>query len=274
MINVVIFSKDRAAQLELLLRSFKQFFREWSSLNVSVVYKASTFDFEKGYDLCINNHPEFTYVNEDLQSFKDATLASVKHENPFTFFLVDDIVFKEPISMLDPEFEHFSQSADSICLSLRLHAGINYCYPIAQYVPPPMEITEGKNEWSWLGEQGDWGYPLSVDGHVFSTEMIRLFIDQLPYTNPNTFESYMAFNAQDLAPHFPKMICYKKNSRILNIPANRVQDTFANRVGNLITAEDLNKKFLQGNRIKLEPFVGYVNNSAHIELPYEFEENK
>ena len=65
MINIVIFSKDRACQLELFLRSMKNFFFEWSLCKVSILYTYSNDSFKKGYEKTRFYHPEFNYVLED-----------------------------------------------------------------------------------------------------------------------------------------------------------------------------------------------------------------
>jgi hypothetical protein len=276
MINIVIFSKDRACQLELLLRSLKHFFKEWQLCNISVIYKFTDADSSDGYDLCKKLHPEFEYVSQNFgkdlgQSFKDLTLSVIDDANPLTFFMVDDLLFKDDVSITDPEFAQFANAEDVLCLSLRMSSLIDYCYPINKTVSPPPEILQGESYWDWTSASGDWGYPMSVDGHVFNTEVIKPLVKFLNYSNPNLFESGLAQCAYMTSHVMPQMICYRDNSKIMNIPANRVQDTFANRSGNLVSAEELNKLFLSGLRIKLEPFIGYKNNAPHIELPYEFE---
>ncbi len=280
MINIVIFSRDRAAQLELLLRSFKRFFLDWNQANVTVIYKVTGGGTKEnplyqGYKLCEQLHPEFNYLPEDMcESFKQATLNAVNVENPLTMFLVDDIVFKSPMSLSDEEFAvTFAGDPNVLCLSLRLYEGINYCYPIGKSVSVPSSVLSGENTWNWVGQEGDWGYPLSLDGHVFTTETIRPFLENLEYKNPNTLEASMSINTE-LVQNAPLMACYRANSKLLNVPANRVQDTFNNRVGNLVTVEELNEKFLSKQRISLEPFIECKNNAPHVELSYAFEEVK
>lgn len=274
MINTIIFSKDRACQLELLLRSLKRNFVEWEHANVSIVYKVSgegTLDnpLYQGYMKCKELHPEFLYLPEEMcESFKDATLSGINPENPLTMFLVDDDVFKDRFSLLDPEFQKFAVDQDILTLSLRLYPGVDYCYPIARNVRVPVINEDGT--WKWNGEDGDWGYPMSVDGNVFSTPLIRYIVENLPFKNPNTFESAMAVNTQVVAS-MPNMICYKDNSKLLNVPANIVQNTFANRVGNLFSTEELNVRFLNGEKISLEPFMGMKNKAPHTEIEYTFE---
>ncbi|MBD2771528.1 glycosyltransferase family 4 protein [Iningainema tapete] len=270
-INVVIFSKDRACQLELLLRSFKKYFTEWEQAEKTVIYKAEHHTLEQGYQLCQKLHPEFSYVSESSTPFKQATSNAINENNALTMFLVDDIVFKEQFSLQDPEFKQFSNDLKILCLSLRLYPKVNYCYVINRHVSVPQFREDGV--WRWVDSEGDWGYPMSLDGNIFSTPIIQCLTENLQFYNPNSFEILMARNAKYLE-NTPFMLCYQENSKLLNIPANKVQDTCPARFGNLITPEELNQRFLNGERILLEPFIYQQNNAVHVELPYNFEKIK
>ena len=96
MINVVIFSKDRPAQLELLLRSMKRFFVEWNKVHTSILYRHTTEDYRVGYEKTKRLHPEFNYVVELPGKFKEQTVSLVNPDNQATMFLVDDILFYRP----------------------------------------------------------------------------------------------------------------------------------------------------------------------------------
>ncbi len=267
-INVVIFSKDRACQLELLLRSFKKYFTEWEQAEKTVVYKTDNHALAQGYQLCQKLHPEFHYVSESTTPFKQGTLNAINEDNALTMFLVDDIVFKDKFSLLDPEFQQFSNDLEILCLSLRLHSGVNYCYATNRHVSAPQFREDGA--WQWIGAEGDWGYPMSLDGNIFSTPIIKFITENIQFYNPNTFESLMAMNSK-FFDNTPFMFCYQENSKLLNIPANLVQDMFPARFGNLVTPEELNQRFLNGEIILLEPFMGQKYNAVHVELPYAFE---
>jgi len=267
-INVVIFSKDRACQLELLLRSFKKCFSEWDQAEITVVYKTDNHAFAQGYQLCQKLHPEFNYVSESSTSFKQATLNAINEDNSLTMFLVDDIVFKEKFSLQDPEFQQIGNDNEILCISLRLYPGVNYFYAINRPVSVPQFREDGA--WRWIGAEGDWGYPMSLDGNIFPTKIIKLITEYLDFKNPNSFEYLMNKDSIFLGK-LPFMLCYKENSKLLNIPANKVQNIFSNRVGDLVKPGDLNERFLNGEIILLEPFIGEKHNAVHVELPYFFD---
>src|SRR5438093_12235405 len=112
--------------------------------------------------------------------------------------------------------------------------------------------------------EGDWGYPMSLDGHVFRTAEIRPLLERLDYVNPNALEAALA--AAPL-PH-PKVTCFDV-ARIVNVPDNRVQDTARNRHAGGSPAL-LAGGFLAGRRLDLEPFDGLRAPSVHHEMPLRF----
>ncbi len=266
--NVIIFSKDRAAQLDLLLRGMPEFDE------VYVIWTASDNKFAAGYDII-----DFRGAISVRQShaFKDDVVWYVDSPNEYTMFLTDDDIFLRDFDAdirLNPEIA---------CLSLRLNPGMNYCYTLnrpqkapkfgtyrnyvfdvnsamAQLLPfPPIHHIE--YAYDWRNADADYGYPMSLDGHIFRTADILPLLEKLDYHNPNTLEGQLACHPINR----PMMMCFDK-SVIVNNPINSVQSTVPNRHGT-ITAEWLNEQFLAGKRIKLEPFIGYEPNACHVELP-------
>jgi hypothetical protein len=268
--NIVIFSKDRPAQLDLFLRSMKRFYPEWGlSREIHVLYTYSAEYYGSGYVKVITMHPDISYVYENPNGFKTDLLNLITRENPLTVFFVDDNVFKDNFILKSEEMKIFLRREDIICLSLRLYPKINYCYTMNIPVQLPSFVEE-KNMWRWGdATPGDWSYPMSLDGHIFKTDDIFSLLIQLDYTNPNTLEGQLACHPVNL----PYMICYE-NSKIINIPANKVQSENTNRHGN-ISSFDLNEKFLSGYRLSLNKLLDkevFKNNtSCHQEMELEWD---
>lgn len=263
MINIIIFSKDRACQLELLLRSMKIFFFEHKICKVSILYKYSDERFKAGYNSVKYLHPEYYYVQEIGGGFKAQVGSLMDEQYPLTMFLVDDIVFKDYFFIRSEEMKLFISQEDIACLSLRMCPRINYCYTEKRPTPPPVVSEEGK--WRWPGLLGDWGYPNSVDGCIYKTHKIIHMIRTMSYHNPNTFEGTWAhFPPQDQ----PYMVCFKE-SKIVNNPINKVQTANANHCGG-VSARFINEQFLSGKVISLKPFVGLKNMAAHQEEDITF----
>lgn len=264
MLDVVIFSKDRACQLDLLIRSVKRYFAQWERSRVHVLYTWSSAAFARGYEIVRADHRELTYVCERDRSagFRELVLDIVGEER-YVMFLVDDDVFKEPFSLDCAEFNCLAENPQLMCLSLRMCPRMNYTYTYDRLMEIP--AFEQGVIWDWTTADGDWGYPMSIDGHIFRTTELAPLIRTLEFTNPNTFESVLA--THPLAN--PIAICFEE-SKLINLPVNRVQDTFPNRHGD-ITAESLNDRFLAGARLSLHTVNGVRNCSPHCEIPLEWE---
>lgn len=261
MVSVLIFSKDRGCQLELLLRSIKIFWSDNSSYKISILYKYSNTTYKEGYIRTIKKHPEFNYIEEVPGSFKNQVISLINTSNLFTIFFVDDDVFKEPFKFNCQSIFDFYENKDIACLSLRLYPKINYCYTMR--IPTPQPTFISKNIWSCNGTKGDWNYKMSVDGHIFRTEDIMGLVKLLPYANPNTFEGILA--SHEITK--PLMMCFDK-AAIFNMPINKVQTVNGNYCGN-ITAEYLNQEYLLGKYISIKNISYFNNTSVHQEIPIE-----
>jgi len=263
MLNIIIFSKDRACQLDLLLRSIKLLWKEWSDHIINILWTASTSEFKKGYLKLISEHTNINFKQEN--NFRNDLINIFDLEKPYSVFFVDDQVFKEPFSLNCSEFKEFKENDDIITLSLRLYPGIKYCYPAKMDSPPPQFIKNYK--WHWFGLKGDWGYPASVDGHIIRTKDIAPTIYNAQYTHPNNFEDRLV----KTMPFRPLMACFEK-SIVVNNPINKVGHYPANKCGT-ITAESLNEKYLNGERINLDPILGMNPISCHQEFEYQWSDS-
>jgi hypothetical protein len=262
-LDIVVFSKDRACQLELLLRSLERFFLDLDRARVAVLYTHSSEAFARGYALVRELHPVFEYVceRESELGFRELTIGLLGRR-PYTTFFVDDDVLTAPVSLDCPEFEALSSDPELLCLSLRLRPGMDYDYAIDRRIAAP-RLENGT--WDWRGAEGSWGYPMSVEGHVFRTVELLPLMRRLPFSNPNTFEAVLAQHPLER----PRMIC-RPDGALANLPHNLVQDIYSNRHGGL-RAEDLNQRFLGGERLSLHTAAGIRIPGVQIDLPLLWE---
>lgn len=263
MINIIVFSKDRACQLELFLRSIKQYFLEFNEYKINILYTFSDSKYEEGYKKVMNIHDDknIVYIKE-YQDFKRHILLLLDPNNPYTVFFVDDIVFKNQFTLKSKQFKLFELNDEILTLSLRLNNYLTYCYAARVRMEPPQ--FENNNSYRWYGQQGDYGYPMSLDGHFFRTNDILFITRMIQFKNPNSYESILA----GYPLNRPKIICFE-DSIIINNPINKVQDFNNNHHGNIL-AEFLNDKFLEGKIIDLEDFKGIKNTSVHQEIDVNF----
>lgn len=221
-LTTIVFSKNRACQLELLLRSL-------GDLPASVLY---TYDsgFEAGYKKVINMYPSINFIKQ--YDFKSQLINFVKNSK-YVYFPTDDIVFIDYFSENSKEFREFIKSSDIISLSLGLSPNI-----------------AGK-KWRWQDFKGNyklrmWGYPVSIDSCILRAEdVLPAIIDYGDMPTPNYFE--MALLAK--TPTRPYMMCFD-HPKIINNSVNQVQKDFpAHTVG--ISPEILENNFLKGKRLSL-----------------------
>lgn len=260
-INIIVFSKDRAMQLDLFIRSFQTFVKQQQLYDIKVLYTYSNGKFGLGYDKLIEKNYQNVHFKKE-NNFKEDVIGLINRENPYSVFFVDDDVFKEHFDFYDKQMDIFSWNEGILCRSLRLHKNLNYCYTLQLPIKPPAFGSD--NVFTWRGLKGDYGYPMSLDGHIFRTKDILHHIDGLDYKNPNMLEGLMARHPGNKS----LMICYDK-SVIINNPINRVQNISKNIHGN-ISAEELNNRFINGEVIKLDNFIGFNNTSCHQEIIPEF----
>ncbi len=263
--NVIIFSKDRACQLELLLRSMQELAPVFLK-HVAIIYKVSSDSFLEGYQKLQKQWPRLRWMPEN-KPFKDMVIDAVDETIPHTLFFVDDLVFRKKWNGSQSSgYQSFCANPKVLCYSLRISKHLTFCHPKnAEEVPP----TFSGSCWEWAGCTPTYAYPMSVDGHIFRTIEILVDLMHLDYTNPNSLEGILVRKSWYLKKKCPLMSC-DKESTIFGIPANLVNTVYKNRnMGGSV--EDLNQRWLAGERIALEPLIGYPNKAVHEEVEYTYE---
>ena len=263
----IVFSKDRALQLHVLLSSCME--KITPRIPFHVLYHASTPAHQKAYEEVreLFSHTTIAFIQQDSgRSFRSnliALLQSIRSES--MFFLVDDIVFTENFDIRD-----FAQlDTDKFVPTLRMGLNLKKCYTIKKEQPLP-HFTPGATKeimtWTWDEGLYDWAYPLSVDGHFFSTHEMSTMVRLIDFSAPNTLEDQL----QKFRRFFLLRtgICYRK-SKIVNIPCNKVQTENKNLCGDM-HQDYLLEQWQQGYQMDFRSLYGFVNESAHQEIPFDF----
>ncbi|MBU0663912.1 MAG: hypothetical protein KJ990_05130 [Proteobacteria bacterium] len=265
----IVFSKDRAMQLHAFLTSFREMIQK--PVTVHVLYYVSTPNHKRSYDDLQKLHSKHVAIfhrQKNNASFQEDLLSLIAgfDDNRIVFF-VDDIVATEKINFADL----LAFDPDSFVPSLRLGLNIRKNYTVGQNQPLPefhshMAIDEDKIVWNWHNGFLDWGYPLSIDGNIFSRLEILEMLKLISFSAPNSLEDKL----QNFMPLFSERlgVAYKK-SRIINIPCNKVQSENRNISGD-IHQDELLRKWQDGLSIDLEKIYGYTNISPHEEIGISF----
>lgn len=236
-LTTLIFSKNRACQLDLLLRSVRF---KVEHMNLRVLY---TYDpeYKTAYDKVRRLNPNVEFVLEE--DFRRQVIDAITNE--YVLFLVDDDVMIDSFNEDCPQFRKFQANEDIICLNLRIAQNYDYDFLKAKYVPIP-EFDDGM--WKWQNYQHDWGYPMSVSSHIFRKKDILPILETVEFGNPITLERSMRGRLDK-----PLMIGFKK-AKFVNILVNRVASN-AQRSGKFIPASFLNDKFMAGFIIDLPSII-------------------
>jgi len=160
------------------------------------------------------------------------------------------------------QFKLFTMDDNILTLSLRLHPNLTYCYPAKVRMVAPN--FDSNLLFKWQGQTGDYGYPMSLDGHFFRTKEILALSKVLSFNGPNSYEGLLAGYPLNRL----KMICFEE-SVIMNNPINKVQN-FNNNIFGTVSAEYINERFLNDEIIDMEDFKSMKNYSCHQEVGINF----
>lgn len=158
---MLIFSKDRAAQLDLLLRSIESHAPSLYS-TITVLWKASDAEYGEAYETCFQEHRHFVRGMQQTIFAYDVR-KWISPAGPLVSFLVDDDVFYRDCPIVDTAAYH------------RRHA----------------------TPWSLRG--GDYDYPFSVDGNIYRTHHVEDHLSLIHFNDPTELEAF-AHEAREWLP--------------------------------------------------------------------------
>jgi hypothetical protein len=269
-VDVVIYSKNRAAQLDLLLRSIRRNFA-----NVGRVFVLNDFDgdvhynsyvkvWEKDYGLNIvfRTQTRKTFYDVLLKAAADST---TEHILP----MCDDDVFIRRTDVTDA-VQHID--ANTVGLCFRRSTDLTYSYHTGQLIPNANleDLGGGVLRWKWRdGPVKRWGYPYQAGSLVYSTAFFRHMLANIKFDLPNWLECEMMQGRFKWGREY--VLCLE-HSPVVNVSINRVQSDVANRGGRDVTysPEELAQKFLEGQVIDLCPLQDMINTCEFIEIPLAF----
>jgi len=257
--RVLIFSKQRACQLEGLLQSLDlHICPAWP---VSVLWKSEDRDHSRGYAMVREKWPQVVW-QEETDFRKDLTNLLEAMSGEPVMFCTDDGLFFRPIPALsEPDW---SQVAG---LSLRLGRNSRYCHPANEHYPAPKFLGQGTLlAWQWKKARGDFRVAYSLDAHIYPRRRILELLKRFDFGNPNQLEDRLNRCGVQDAPDWimcPEQSCY------VSLPINRVNSEFPNRAGlqHPASEQELLETYLSGQRLDIRNIVTSSPIGPHQEYP-------
>jgi hypothetical protein len=231
-----------------------------------IIYKASNLSYDKGYEALQEKFPTVYFLRET--NFKQDVMDQ-NSKDKYTMFMVDDDIFYCPSPKIDRIDEIFKKEEDLCCFSLRLGLNTTVQDPhnrasLAEL--PAIRLDEDVFLWDHTTVGLNFGYPLSLDCHIFRTDFIFDLIKQIEFSSPNFLEG----NLQKFSKECPPVCAAANSSSVFGAPINRVQNDFTNRAGLEFGMDPkaLNKEFLKGKTLcpVIDKIVG-----AHQEVELKWE---
>lgn len=283
MITTIIFSFDRAMQLDKLLESIVRFDTS-KKINLYVLYSTSSSEYEAGYQELNKKFssvkwkretsfkesfvwPKFSFYwrnyywwfkygyNRSIKSnFKSLLLSIMENSvDDSIMFLTDDSIFVNQIDIKSALLQKVENHGFKFSYSLRHGENIiggNY------------KKNTDFIEWNIINsnKHSDWNYPFSVDGHIYNIKAMLEIFRKVIFKNPNTLEGNVVCYVEDkqLLKHFVA----NEQSCLLGFELNRVQ-TIADNNSLDICNKTLNELFLSGYELNLD----YKLKSKHLFRP-------
>jgi hypothetical protein len=270
MVDVIIWSRDRSAQLNALLMSIEKNFN--FANQIYILWKATTLEYNKGYKKLFKKDFGLNYTAYQEKDFnRDIKRILKNSECEYIVGISDDCLFINKV-----HGNLIGIDDNSIAFSLRLGKGFNYCQPANLAMKEPKFIVSERKKdnilkWNWT--EGDprvcFYYPFACDSNIYHAEQWYDLIKGAKFNNPCQLEDYMN-NHRD--PEYPYMQCFEQ-PKLISISNNQTGQGANNTCGDQ-SQEFLNQKYLDGYIIDIEPFQGIEVKQCHIVQPYTFIKEK
>jgi len=289
--KIIAFSKDRAAQLDLLIRSLQTNWPLFNLEDLQIIYTYSNADFAAGYkklqDSFLDKTPLIAccdwYDQKDFHS--DLLLHTIFGDGRHLGFLTDDCLFYRYCEIPPSYIETLLDDQENLCFSFRLGAENNR---IQNYVTGelhhlikygPKSYIDGyqliKYRWGLYPINSNPGYIGSIDGCIYYRQYVISTLGNTNLSCPRAIEENLA-NKQDHRSNMkitkPFMIV-PRYSNVVCLAINNVQTTPV-ECGFQYNYEPkwLNDKYLAGQIIDLNRTIENLGEvrGCHTECKLEF----
>lgn len=214
MLQIIVFSFNRPMQLDTLLSSLVE---NWvfPIFKLDVIYNDSNDAFQRGYDLLISkfshkanmrfhreslcqdkygallarprNIAHYLRHRKDLvpkSDFRSLCISLLRGEDcRHVMFLTDDAMFIRRVNIGEDVFQWIEASPAQRQYSLRVGVGMDG-------QGDAVKVCGQSLFWNFQDNdgRGNWGYPFSVDAHIYSRQTVYDLFSCNIFCNPNTLE--------------------------------------------------------------------------------------
>jgi hypothetical protein len=257
----IVFSRDRAAQLDLLLRSIE---RNMLPEETTVIWTASSQRFLRGYEEIVSPNTRFVFQETDVE-FDTALRESVGMSETVTFFVDDDIVFR-PVPVLPSSL----LTERVLCSRLNIGQGNQ-----------EMTLPDGFPIWEWGKlENHNFGFVGGVDGETYRScevlemlgeETVLKWLGKETMGNPSWVETVLNYAFREKCDSLPFAVSFRHQCVVGN-PVNRVSPSSGIGCGFVFPqpTADLNDRFLEGQTIDYDSLDFSGVRSCHHEILFQW----
>jgi len=270
---VIIFSKNRAMQLDCCLKTLYKQCQDIDKIDISVLYTTTSEKHQKSYDILEQTYLDVNFIKEN--NFKEDLLVLIQDKNHI-LFVVDDTIFVDEFYIADMvDTLTYNHNEYALGVSLRLGLNTTYCYPLnkVQKIPELINGWYGLKKFDWIKAEYDFNYPLELSSSFYRLKDLGSLLKTLHYSNPNELEYLLSINSRIFNKNY--LLCYE-NSVAFSNPVNKVQNVNNNRVAteHNYSIEYLLSMFLDEFRIETTNFEDFMPHGCHEETEFLFVKEK
>lgn len=276
-LNIIIYSFNRALQLDVLIQSIKKNLLGCTYV-IHLIYNASSDELMAGYKYLqkkyTNNH-DIVFLKETKGGFKGYSITdyftmknlktishskSVRHpqtdfrqlnidairntDSKYVVFFTDDAILYRPCIINQGIMAFIDADPMQNSYSMRQGLNVNDGFFNGEHIGGFLNWDYNRHPVS-----SHWGYRFSVDGHIYSKKVAEYLVSHIVFANPNTMEGPLCHYAMEKG--LLKHGLSHEFSSLLSFPLNEVNTEVANFAKG-VTCEMLNEKLLSGYTLEYE----------------------
>lgn len=243
---ILIWSKNRACQLHLLLESIYKNLHPIHHVRPYVIYDFDEEEFGVGYNKVINAFKDVTFFAQGQTSFRKNTLDAIELANNSICFMKDSNVIYREVECEIPSLYY------NECFSLRL--GFNTLvqnYRNNEQQSPLTSCFHRHHYVFWNASlyhpASNYGYTMSLDGHCYMTKHIKSIIENLKFHDTNSLETELGKYRNEML----YMSSYEKSVLVDIVEVNETECNNQYINGNIIDISSVTKENILGTHQKI-----------------------